>query len=116
MVDKIGDNLAGNPESEFPTATFPTCYADGVSGYLPSSAGVKFFLYRSDPNMFGRMGAKANPFVQVVMPIEAFARSVALFDHAINALIKAEVLSQAQMDQFRLDIEVLNQAGGKTGA
>ena len=61
---KIIAHLEGNPESEFPTPVTPNVFADGVTGHAPLGPTIRFFLYRNDPNMFGRGGFKPNPFAQ----------------------------------------------------
>jgi hypothetical protein len=51
----IQDNRSDRPPEEFPCAMFPTVFADGASGYVRGPV-MKFFLYRTDPNAFGRGG------------------------------------------------------------
>lgn len=106
--ERIMDHLDGRPETEFPTSATPTVFADGVSGYAPGPGVIKFFLYRIDPNMFGRGGAKANAVVQVVMPFHGFAQTAALFHHAIKQVIAAGVVSQSDFDQMINAVELVN--------
>jgi hypothetical protein len=109
VVEKtIQDNFAGRPEGEFPPSGFPTVFADGVSGYQPSAQTVKFFLYRLDPNMFGRSGFRANPFGQVVMPTVGFVQTAAFFQHAVKQLVAQGFIKQQDYDQMLVDIEAVN--------
>jgi len=106
--ERIADNLLGRPEAEFPTPVTPTVFADGVSSYAPGPGVVKFFLYRMDPNMYGRGDVKPNPIVQVAMPLVGFAQTAALFQHAIKTLIAGGALSQSDFDQLVSNVETLN--------
>jgi hypothetical protein len=112
--EAIVDQLAGRPETEFPSSTMATVFADGVSGYAPGPGIIKFYLYRIDPNMFGRKGFKANPFAQVVMPSHGFAQTAAFFMHAVKNMIAAGALSQAQFDEMVNSIAQLNQPAATT--
>jgi hypothetical protein len=114
--EKIADQTAGRPDSEFPTSTTPTVFADGVSGYAPGPGVIKFFLYRVDPNMFGRLGTKANPIVQVAMPFFGFAQMTALFQHGVEKLIAAGQLKQAEYDEMIKAIKEINPPPGSTNA
>lgn len=107
--EPIVDSLAGQPETEFPSPTMPTVFADGVSGYAPGPGIVKFYLYRLDPNMYGRAGIKANPFAQVAMPPLGFAQTAALFLHAVKRMVAAGTLTQPEFDQMVNNIERLNE-------
>ncbi len=113
-AEKITAHLAGNPESEFPNAATPNVFADGVTGYAPMGPTIRFFLYRNDPNMFGRGGFKPNPFAQVVMPTHGFAQTAALFHHAVKKLIAANVVTQAEYDKMLADIVQVNRREEET--
>jgi hypothetical protein len=92
---------AGRPDSEFPTANFPTVFADGVLSLAPGPGIVKYYLYRVDPNMFGRGGMAANPSLQVVMPLSGFVEMAVFFEKQISDLISQGQISREAVDQLR---------------
>lgn len=100
--------MQGRPAGDFPAATFPTVFADGVASYAHGPGFVKFYLYRIDPNMYGRGGAISNPFAQVVMPVVGFAQAVVLFKRALSDLIRAGQISQSDVDKMETDLAALN--------
>jgi hypothetical protein len=105
---ELGANLANRPATEFPPGTFATAFADGVSAYVRGPGVVKFFLYRVDPNMFGRGGSVSNPFAQIVMPNEAFVRMVTLFNRAVKAMIKSGEITQERIDDMDKALDIVN--------
>lgn len=106
---KLGAHLQGRPAEEFPPATFPTVFADGVASYARGPGFVKFYLYRVDPNMFGRGGSVSTPFAQVVMSSLGFGQATALFERALKEVIKAGELTEEQVEKFRKDITDINE-------
>jgi hypothetical protein len=102
------DPKKGRAASEFPGPSFPNAFADGVASYAIGSGFVKFYLYRTDPNSFGRGGAVTNPFAQIVMPTQGFAAAVVLFQRALRELMKANVLTQADLDSMDEAITATN--------
>lgn len=113
---RIGDELGGRPNTEFPPSTMPTAYAEGASSYIRGEGVVKFYLYRTDSNMFGRGGYVSNPFVQVVMPNEGFVRTVALFQRAVNSLIQSGHITQAQIDDMQRQLDEINPTHSSSNA
>ncbi len=103
-----GDTKRGRPDSEFPDPAFATTFADGVAGYALGPGIVKFFLYRVDPNAFGRGGTVSNPFVQVVMPVEGFARAIVLLQRALREIMKNGAITQADLDKMDEAIQAVN--------
>ncbi|MGO9399745.1 MAG: hypothetical protein ACLP19_18160 [Xanthobacteraceae bacterium] len=106
------DNRLNRPPEEFPPNTFPTVFADGVASYAKGAGFVKFYLYRIDPNMFGRGGSVANPFAQVVMGTYGFAQAFVLFERAMEELIKEGQITDEQMKTLRKDLVEVNTPKG----
>jgi hypothetical protein len=92
--------LAGRPISEFPDARFPSVFADTVSSISAGPGIVKFYLARFDPNMWGKGGATANPFAQVVMQVPGFVQTALLFQNYAKSLIAQNAISQEMVDQL----------------
>ncbi len=109
------DYTAGRPAEEFISGTFPTIYADGVSSISATPPLMKMFLFRTDPNVFGRGGAVVNPFVQLVMPVEGFIHTVAFFSWQIEKFIEDKVITQEQFDQAKKAITDLNDSLASNG-
>jgi len=57
-------------------------------------------------------GYTNNPFAQVVMPTEGFARMVVLFQRALEVLLKGGQLTQSQLDDMRKAVDNINPAVG----
>jgi hypothetical protein len=104
----VGDSRQERPPEEFPPATFPTVFCDGVASYAIGPGFVKFYLYRVDANMFGRGGAVANPFAQVVMSTFGFAQAFVLFERALDDLEKNGQITREQIDTFRRGLTEMN--------
>lgn len=102
------NQFAGRPATEFPSHTFPSAFADGVSGYARGEGVIKIFFYRTDPNMFGRGGFAYNPFAQVIMPNEGFVRSVILLQRALNSMIESGHVTKEQVDDVSKKLDTLN--------
>jgi hypothetical protein len=95
------DLTMGRPATEFPGSTFPTAFADGVLSFVPSPQLVKFYLYRLDPNMFGRGGSVPNPFAQVIMPMAGFLQSTVFLQQQIERMIAHGTITQKQLDDAK---------------
>jgi hypothetical protein len=63
------------PASGPPPPGIPVAFADGVSNFAQSKFVVKFYLFRTDPDVAGGGPSQNNIVTQVVMPIEGFVRS-----------------------------------------
>jgi hypothetical protein len=108
VAEEADDPKKGRPANEFPGASFPNAFADGVSSYARGAGFVKFYLYRTDPNSFGRGGSVANPFAQIVMPTEGFAAAVVLFQRALREIMKEGIISQEDLDKMDAAITSVN--------
>jgi hypothetical protein len=99
-LKETDDSKQDRPGVEFPGPSFPVAFADGVSSYARGAGFVKFYLYRTDPNTFGRGGTVYNPFSQVVMPTEGFAAAFVLFQRAIKEMMKDKIITQDDLDRM----------------
>src|SRR5262245_31968110 len=86
---EVTGDAAGRPISEFPSGQFPVVFADGVLSHASASGQAKFYLFRIDPNMYGRGGAIFNPIAQVVMPTMGFLNTAAFLYKRAQAMVKS---------------------------
>lgn len=108
IPEGLGADLAGRPGSEFPASTLPTTFADGLSSYARGDGVIKMFFYRTDPNMFGRGGSVANPFLQVVVPLDGFVRSAVLLQRALKGLIDGGFVTEERIKEVGDNIDAIN--------
>jgi hypothetical protein len=103
---EIDDPKRGRPDAEFPSFNFPSVFADGVLSHVNSLGMSKFYLYRTDPNMFGRGGAITTPTVQINMPTHGLVQSVAFLHQRVQFLIRRGDVTQSDWDQALKDNEL----------
>jgi hypothetical protein len=96
---EVTGDTAGRPISEFPSGQFPVVFADGVLSHVSAAGQTKFYLFRIDPNMYGRGGAIFNPIAQVVMPTLGFLSTAAFLYKRALAMVKSGEVTQEQFDQ-----------------
>lgn len=89
----------GRPDSEFPPASFPSLFADGVTSHVNAMGISKFYFYRIDPNMHGRGGSVLNPVFSVNMPTHGFIDMAAFFYTRVLALIEDDTTARAQWEE-----------------
>lgn len=95
---------SGRPASEFPQATFPTAFVDGVASHVNGEGISKIYFYRVDPNMFGRGGITHNPTFQVVIPTRGFVEMAAFFYQRAKFLINTGVIDEAAWEKALSDV------------
>ena len=90
--------LASGP----PPPGTPVAFADGVSNFVQSKYIVKFYLFRTDPDVAGGGPSQNNIVTQIVMPIEGFVRSAILFNRGLEFLIANGAISRPEVDAIKL--------------
>jgi hypothetical protein len=80
-------------EQGFPPANIATIYVDGVANVAPSPATVKFYLYRTDPEVMGGPRYKNQVVAQVVMPTANFVHMAFFFQRAVEVFAKRGAIS-----------------------
>jgi hypothetical protein len=101
---------SGRPASEFPDSRFPTAYADGVMSLTPGPGLVKFFLYRVDPNAFGRGGNVNNPFLQIAMHNYGFAQMTLFFQRQLKRLVDQKQIQPELIELIEQQLNALEAA------
>jgi hypothetical protein len=76
------------PAEEFPEGNFPTVYVDGAWSMVNSEQIVKIYFQRIDPNFAGSGRNKANPVLQLVMPVDAFVALFAFFEAQLGSMLQ----------------------------
>jgi hypothetical protein len=86
---------------EYPPPQFPVVFADGVSSTAWGRGTVKFYLYRSDPEISARGPSKDTAFAQVVMPTRGFAAMYYFFQKTMETLQAQGEVTEAMMEDIR---------------
>jgi hypothetical protein len=78
----------------------PVVFSDGILSQSFAKGITKFYLFRTDiaPNVVGPL--RTTVVGQVVMPADAFARTVHFFRHRLRLMIAAGAISQAEVDEI----------------
>lgn len=97
----MADDTPTTPGSDFPPPHFPTVFADGVMSIANSPSVVKFYLFRYEPSFSGSGQSHNQSFAQVVMPMDAFASTFALFERAVTQYIEQGLITKERLDQLR---------------
>jgi hypothetical protein len=82
----------GSPQ--YPPATIPTIFADGVTNFNNSIEITKFYFFRFDPTFAGVGPALPQVFAQVAMPMSGFVATVAFFKAAVEKLVEQGQVSK----------------------
>ena len=69
---------AGPDDPNYPSATFPTAFVDGVLSASWGRGVIKLYLSRTDPHFRAEPGWRDTPIAQIIAPVDGFA-SIALF-------------------------------------
>jgi hypothetical protein len=62
----------------------PVAFADGVTNFSQNKHVVKFYLYRTDPDVGGVGPAQNNIVAQVVMPVDGFVQTVLFLNKGVD--------------------------------
>jgi hypothetical protein len=100
-IAAMADDTTTTPASDFPAPQFPTVFADGVMSIANSPSVVKFYLFRYDPSFSGSGQSRNQSFAQVIMPMDAFAATFALFERAVTKYIEQDLITKERLDTFR---------------
>jgi hypothetical protein len=107
---------AGRPITEFPDSRFPTAFADGVASLTPGNGLAKFFLYRTDPNSFGRGGIVNTPFLQIAMPIFGFVQMALFFQRQLQRMIDQKAIEPSLIAQISAELDAVEKAAAAQSA
>jgi hypothetical protein len=69
-----------------------------IAGGFPIS---RIFLYRIEPNMFGKGGAEATPTLQIEMPLEGVINSKLFLDAFIEHLIETKQITREHFEKLQ---------------
>ena len=87
------------PASGFPPEGIPTVFIDGIVNLLPAANVVRFYLFRTDPEIRETKPKQRNAIVaQVIMPTEAFVASVAFLHASLDRLVAQGVVRKEYVD------------------
>jgi hypothetical protein len=101
MSEPKEDAVQQNKSDEFAPSTFPTVFADGVLSFTIGQQIVRFYLFRTDPNMFGKGGGKTNPFAQVIMPTVGFLQSMMFLQQQLERMVEAGIYTKEDVENAR---------------
>jgi hypothetical protein len=85
----------------FPSPTFPTVFADGVTSMANSASVVKFFLGRLEPSFAGDGRSQMQAFAQVVMPMDGFAMMFVFFEAQLRLLVQNGIVTEQRLSELR---------------
>jgi hypothetical protein len=85
----------------FPQATLPTFFADGVLNAAPSANVVRFYLYRSDPELTGKGEYQNQVIAQVVLPTLGFLQAAIFFEKAVKQFAAQGILNGDIVENIR---------------
>lgn len=88
-------------EGGFPPLSVPTIFADGIANIAPSVNVVKFYLFRTDPDMAGAPAYKNQIYCQIAMPVEGFLSACVFFEKALKHLVEMKTTTQQHVDELR---------------
>ena len=89
--------------SGLPPPGTPVAFADGVTNLAHSKYIVKFYLYRTDPDVGGSGPAQNNIVGQIVMPIDGFVRMAVFLNRGVDLLVSNEVISKLDVDNLKFE-------------
>lgn len=99
MAEEDDKSIAQPPL--YPERAFPVTFVDGVASIGSGPGIVKFYFYRTDPNIHGSGGANTIPIRQIVMPMAGFVETAVFFAQYLEKLAADGTVSQAQIDEVR---------------
>jgi hypothetical protein len=79
----------------------PVAFADGVTNLAHSNNVVKFYLYRTDPDVSNAGPAKNNIVGQIVMPIDGFIRTLLFLNTGIDMLVANGAITTTELDKIK---------------
>jgi hypothetical protein len=88
----------------YPPTDLPTFYADGIANVAPSPAVVRFYLYRSDPEMAGKPEYKNQIIAQIVMPTTAFAFAGLFLESSVRRLAEQGIIPKELYTMIKNEI------------
>lgn len=88
------------PATGFPPQEVLTVFADGVANIAPSQNMIKFYLYRTDPDISGASRYRNSISAQIVMPMDGFISSVAFLHTALARLVAQGILKKELVDSI----------------
>ena len=91
-----------HPISEgFPSATFPTAFADGVLNATISPEVVKFYLFRFEPSFKGDNRFQTQAVGKVVMPAARFVTAALYLNLQLESLVEKGFVSRERVEELR---------------
>jgi hypothetical protein len=85
----------------FPQAALPTFFADGILNAAPSENVVRFYLYRSDPELTGKGEYQNQVIAQVVLPTLGFLHAAIFFEKAVKQFAAQGILNGDFVENIR---------------
>jgi hypothetical protein len=110
MVDDGNPAGSSAPATLIPATGFPppgtaVAFADGVSSMAHGTSVVKFYLFRTDPDVAGSGSSQNNIVGQIVMPVDGFVLSAVFLYKSIELLISKQLISQLRVDEIKSQVE-----------
>lgn len=89
------------PAQGIPPASIPTVFADGVANLAPTSEIMKFYLYRSDPDILAKPEYQNQVVAQIIMPLSAFVEVALFFERALQSLVSRGLVSNEMLASIK---------------
>jgi hypothetical protein len=89
------------PREEFPTEEFPVVFVDRMWSLVNSSHIAKMYFTRIDPAFAGTGRTRANPVIQLVMPVDSVADMLAFLEVQVRSIIESGALTEERLAQAR---------------
>jgi hypothetical protein len=97
----MSDDKLVTPKQEFPPASLPTIYADGIVNLAHSGSLARFYLMRTDPSLDGSERYQVQAFAQVVMPLLALVQTAVFLEIEVKRLVSRGLVDQKFVDEAR---------------
>jgi hypothetical protein len=94
----MAGELEKGPE-EYPSASLPVVFADGVASLNWTFGVVKVYLTRYDPHIRVAGPGKEQLASQLVLPIRGFVATALLFRRALDSMVADGTLSQQMLEE-----------------
>jgi hypothetical protein len=88
-------------ETGHPAWNIPTIFFDSIANMAPVYGTVRFYVYRTDPEMNGKYPYKNQIFAQVIMPNAGFVQAAAFFERALKGFVAQKHITKEMVNAAR---------------
>jgi hypothetical protein len=81
-----------------PPADVHTVYADGIANIAPGDHVIRFYLFRTDPDISGAPSYQNRAVTQVIMPLDSFIVTAAFMNKSLDTLVEQGIISRERLE------------------